>query len=394
MIYAWAIATALGTACASSVAQDPSIDTTGGIRIRYETAESASAARQSDALTMRTSVGATWEPARRWSLSAEVETVTLLTGRYDDGEGPPEARPVIPDPEFVGLNQLHVDLRPTDGSSVRVGRQLISHADERFVGSIGFRQNDQSFDAARLEMQIGSAFADISYVGAIQRPLGLRGGDERLEGDAVLAKIDFPTPIGTVSGFSYHLDFADGRGNPALQGSRSHIHGLRIAGQRGPSALSASWELAAARQHDIPTGSESTYHQAQFALKRHGASVDIRFEELGDGVAPFATPLGTNRAFQGHADVFLATPTEGIRDRSVGVRTAARDVGVFKRVRLAGRYHVFDPAGAGQRYGDELDFIASATLLNARVSLERAAYHADGFDGDVTRWWATFSRSF
>lgn len=387
--------TVSGTAVLPPLPASGAIDTGLALRLRYETAESGAFPDQSEALTLRAAAFASWEPVSRVTLLGEVEAVAAIAGSYDNGEDAPEPRPVIADPGAITLNRLFAEFRPVDGASVKVGRQRIAHGEERFVGAIGFRQSDQTFDAARVEAAgpFGTTL-DVAYLDAIKRPLGVRGTDDRLDGDGLLIKVEMPSPAGTVTGFRYDLDFADGAGIPRLQGGRSETLGVGIDGRRGEGSVSISWSGAYARQRDDVTDTTARYSKAQIAAHHRGGFLDVRYERLGDGAAPFSTPLGTNRAFQGHADVFLVTPPEGIEDFSIGFRTPPRDAVGLSRIAFGGRYHRFDPAGDGGRYGDEWDLILSARRAGFLMSVERAAYRADGFGVDLTRWWVTVARKF
>ena len=64
---------------------------------------------------------------------------------------------VVADPEALELNRLQ--LAWTDKSAnATLGRQRIVLDDGRFVGSVGFRQNEQTFDAVRLGYTGSEAF--------------------------------------------------------------------------------------------------------------------------------------------------------------------------------------------------------------------------------------------
>src|SRR3546814_15997489 len=69
----------------------------------------------------------------------------------------------IADPQNIELNRLHLQYRGVEGSIVTVGRQRINLDDQRFVGSVGWRQNEQTFDAARLESTFGPVQVDATY---------------------------------------------------------------------------------------------------------------------------------------------------------------------------------------------------------------------------------------
>ncbi|MEZ5303023.1 MAG: alginate export family protein [Verrucomicrobiales bacterium] len=54
-----------------------------------------------------------------------------------------------------------------------VGRQEIALGDQRFIGTVGWRQNEQTLDAARLRFQPHSdLWIDYAYVWRVNRIFG------------------------------------------------------------------------------------------------------------------------------------------------------------------------------------------------------------------------------
>ena len=88
-------------------------------------------------------------------------------------------------------------------------------------------------------------------------------------------------------------------------------------------------------------------------------SLRIDNEQLSSnhGKYAFQTPLGTNHLFQGWADVFLVTPTQGMQD------TFVTFAGSVEKAKLMAEYHVFKSdekyqtlnGQLGDKYGSEFD---------------------------------------
>ena len=55
---------------------------------------------------------------------------------------------MVPDPENIELNCLQIAWQK-NGNGIVLGRQRINLDDQRWVGSVGWRQNEQTFDAVR-----------------------------------------------------------------------------------------------------------------------------------------------------------------------------------------------------------------------------------------------------
>jgi hypothetical protein len=105
----------------------------------------------------------------------------------------------------------------------------------------------------------------------------------------------------------------------------------------------------------------------------------------------FITPLGTNHAFQGWADIFLVTPDNGIRD-VFGTLTTTLDRG---SVALTGVYHDFYNDTGNIHYGNEWDFMATKKFGKHYTLLTSYAYYnADHFDTDTQKIWVSGNINF
>ena len=150
-------------------------------RLRYETVDQANIAKKADALTLRTRFG--WETGEFNNFRGliEVEDVRQLGAeRYNIAVPGPggvslngkTTYPIINDPEVTELNRLQVSWTPNGMFSTTVGRQRILFDDQRFVGNVGWRQDEQTFDAARFDVGYGKFKATYVYVDKVNRVLG------------------------------------------------------------------------------------------------------------------------------------------------------------------------------------------------------------------------------
>ena len=122
-------------------------------------------------------------------------------------------------------------------------------ADQRFVGPASFRQNEQTFDAARVQWTRGRLSADLAYAWSDRTVNGTRGTGARqtaVDGDNLFALLGYRTDIGTLTGFAYLVD----QDEAVVQGFRlsSQTYGLRFSGSvdlRPGTKLgdTASWGL-------------------------------------------------------------------------------------------------------------------------------------------------------
>jgi hypothetical protein len=99
--------------------------------------------------------------------------------------------------------------------------------------------------------------------------------------------------------------------------------------------------------------------------------------------------LATLHAFQGWADVFLATPPDGIRDVYAGVTYQTRPWRAEQPVSFTLRAHDFADDGGSAEFGSEVDAVVRIPLTR-ELSLEAKAARFDGDDprfADRNKFW-------
>src|SRR3546814_7960700 len=96
------------------------------------------------------------------------------------------------------------------GTVLTVGRQRINLDDQRFVGSVGWRDNEQTFDVVRIEnSSIRNLKIDLTYAWSDRTIWGIDGvgaNQQAVSGDNVFANVAYKTPVGTLTGFAYLVD--------------------------------------------------------------------------------------------------------------------------------------------------------------------------------------------
>jgi hypothetical protein len=361
------------------------------LRPRYESA-AQSGAPDAEALTLRTRLG--WRTAKWRNLEAliEFEDVRALTGDYNDGVPPAEPFATIADPEGTEINRLQLAWTPNDKAAVTLGRQRIVFDDQRFIGAVAWRQDEQTFDALRLDADFGAIDIAYAYVDHVNRVFG-EALDWESESHLVNASYAFGAPM-RLAAFVYALDFPD----PASAAANSNItYGLRATGRFGRDALKLAYAASYALQSDYganPFSYEAEYLAAELSATWGPATARIAFESLeGDGPNQrFQTPLATLHAFQGWADVFLITPNDGIDDLngSLILRPAWRSDHLFN-IEFLVRAHEFEAERTGADLGSEIDLSASAHFTEKLSGLIKYAdYDGTGAPVDTTRVWVGF----
>lgn len=379
-----------GTAHAEEVVLKP----LGEARLRYENVDQDGLAADADAFTLRVRAGVEAK-AGRWSALVEGQGNLAIIGDYFDGLHGAATWPLVADPKNIAL--ARAQLRYAEPTfAVTAGRQRIGFDDERFVGSVGFRQNGQSYDAVRAEITpVKGVKADLSYAWSVRTIWGIDGAGARqqaVSGDNLFANLSAQTPAGKIAAFAYLVD----QDEAAIQGFRmsSQSYGVRLDGSQPLGKAKLAYQLSYARQsdwHRNPNDYAADYWLADVAVDLGGPRVGAGYEVLGagDGVAltSFQIPLATGFKFQGWADKFLVTPPDGVRDLYASAGWGWKAVGPLRAVTLQAVYHDYRSDRASRSYGDEIDLLASARLGKFTASARYAHYDADTFATDTDKFW-------
>ena len=390
------------------VRPDPVV--TGHVRLRYERADDDGFENAAEALTFRVRGGFETPVFTGTHFLAEFEGIAALAGDYNDAVPPAEPFPVIADAEIIELNRLQLHTELSQNAGVTIGRQRLSLDDQRFVGPVAFRQNEQTFDAVRFEAgSLGPFSLDAAYIRRVNRVFGRNSPVGRFVGDSLYIRGGAASPIGEISGYYFGLDletdeeFPD---DPVEERARrnansSQTAGVRIDGKRYWGETGLRWTGAYARQWDFADNAvdfTADYWLGAVAFDHGAVSGAVRYESLGGdkngGAAAFQTPLGTLHLFQGLADIFLTTPTDGIEDVSLELRYRFGSIGPVRKIGAFARGHRFSAQRIDLRYGRELDLGVKAVVEGVVVSAELAVYEADAFASDSRRLWMTLERQF
>ncbi|CAM2065275.1 hypothetical protein SCOR_07840 [Sulfidibacter corallicola] len=356
------------------------------LRFRYEHVDQTGLDKEAHAATLRTRLGFETASYRGFQFLVDFENITV-TGptRYNDTTGNEPTRPVVADPEDTELNRAQLTYRWAKGQRLVVGRQRIIHDQARFVGNVGWRQNEQTFDAVTFAHdKLGPFKVTASYLDNVNRIFGEHhpsNGDLRLQGYLAHA-VTKPWAGASLSLFFHGLD-------PVHRPAAAHRNlGFRVKGAWPPKSAkgACTYRLSWVDQQDFADGDPAidvAYLDLGLGYKRGPFSITAGWEVLeGNGEYGFSTPLATLHAFNGWADVFLNTPVFGLEDRSLAA--AYKDRG-WKVIVVA---HQFEAESEDVDYGDEIDLlIAKSVTKKLGVGLKAARYEADLWASDRTKVW-------
>ena len=371
---------------------DLQIDPVADFRLRYEAVDQSGAASSADALTARARLGVS-ASKNGWQILVEGEGTLALIDDYNDTipSNGIEPFPVVADPDSIGLNRVSAGYMQ-DGNGVTVGRQRIIHGNARFVGNVGWRQNEQTFDAVRAQAALGPVSLDASYSISQRTIFGSESPNSHFDGEFILLNASANLKIVDLTTFGYIVDY-----DKRLAFS-SQTFGVTAKAILPVTGLSPSITLGFATQSDTggnPLNYSANWYHAELGADIAGFTLAAGYEELGSdgGFAAFQTPLATLHAFNGWADIFLVTPANGLRDYYARV---GRGIGIpgLGNVKAALAYHQFDSDFGGLDYGTEWD--ASLGFKIGRVGLlaKYADYNASGFAVDTEKFWLQAQISF
>lgn len=380
----------LPLAIAASPAMAQEIKPIVDARLRYEEVDQTGFAQDADALTLRLRAG--FELQRGdFALLAESEGTLALAERYNSSVNGRTAYPTVADPENVEINRIQLQYRGIKDTLVTAGRQRIALDDQRFVGNVGWRQNEQSFDAVRVESKaLGPVAIDLTYAWAARTIYGVESPIAGIGGENVFAGATVKLGPVAAKGFAYLLD-QDAAGRRQFS---SQTYGGRATTTLPLGLAKLSLTASYARQsdwRDNPNRYAADYWLAdgQVQLKAFGLSggYEVLGGDKGLANTSFQTPLATLHKFQGWADKFLVTPADGIRDLYAG-GSYALALGKAPTVTLQAIWHRFDSDRNARRYGEEWDLqLGFKPAKHLAALIKYADYRAASFATDTRKLW-------
>ncbi len=368
------------------------------VRYRYEFVDQDGIAKDANASTARLRLDYGTGAWRGWTGYAEYDYVFhVLVSDFNSGAGTSPGRgeyPVVADPSGADLNQLYVDYAPGDAWKLRFGRQRILLDNQRYVGHVGWRQNEQTYDALTFFVNsLPRTKLSYSYVAWVRRIFGERtpSGRNKTDHHLLNAKVSLNRDW-SLSPYVYYLDYE----YPEDAANSTVTAGLRLAGTVAgvDGKLAVAGEIATqadAGNNPVDYDARYLHFDALWAIG-NGLSLGLGYESLGGSSAPggaFRTPLATLHKFQGWADRFLSTPNGGIED---AYATVAYTLGDWT---LTAVYHDFSAETGGGDYGSEID-VSAARRFGERYGLllKAASFSGESGFADTAKVWLQLTADY
>lgn len=327
---------------------------------------------------------------------AEYEGNLAMQEDYNSTRNGNTGYSTIADPDHSELNQLWISYSGVPDTVIKGGRQRIKLDDDRFIGNVGWRQMETTYDSVLIthtNQQLFGLVVNAGYIGNVQT---FTATTENI--NAPILNVNYKMgDYGNLIGYGYWLDYTEKENYE----KSSQTYGLRAACCQKDSIkisenigllYTAEWSYQSDYGHGV-----TKYQTDRINLMAGFTAFNLTFqgamEQLNGFGAnkTFDTPLGTNHAFQGWADLFLTTPKDGIRD-VFGTASAAFMQGTLN---VTAVYHDFTDDTGSLHYGKEFDAQVVKKFGKHYALLAKYAYYdADQFGTDTQKIWLQGNISF
>lgn len=361
------------------------------IRARYEFGHiNDPALESSNAFTTRERVGLM--TAEWYGLSAfvEGEFTQAIVDDYDSGPGgsttPNEPDHVgIFDPETNELNRAWVQWKGYD-TTLKGGRQRIILDNAAFVGNVGWRQNEQTYDAAMIKnSSVDGLTLFYAYANRANRIFGsdATGALRSFAGDVHLFNASYSGLEGTTfTGYAYLMDFNKTAANAGY--ISNNTFGGIVSTSFGDFTLRSEGAYQTDTDSSPVDVDDSWYAHVtgEYALGCHTLGVGWEYLDRD-----FVTPLATVHAFNGFADVFIGrriglVTNPGLNDIYLSHKWKTP----FWGINFSQFVHLFGDNNTEFDFGWEYDAVLAKKFDEHFTAIAKFAYYdADSFSYDTTR---------
>lgn len=340
-------------------------------------------AKRATAMTVRTALG--YETGNIAGLKGyiEFEDVRALVDDYHVPLVQPNPKyATVGDPELTQVNQAYLA-----GYGFKIGRQKLVIDNARFIGDVGWRQNDQTFDAI--------AYQTTSLIPATQLTTAYAtqvNGVNGQSGSISLGILDLKTSYWKNSSVGLSWIGLGGREQAgptaALKTASRQYAVLHLQGKQHQLYYDVSYGRQKSYRNSEVV--DADYRAAMIGIDIKAMKLSVQREQLDPG---FNTPLATLHAYNGWADKFLVTPVTGLTDTNIKLS------GQYSGFGLITALHRFESVTNQVHFGDELDISISKKLNQQVTGLAKLAHYqaAEGQGNlgiDQTKFWMQLEYRF
>lgn len=375
----------------------------GNFRLRYETVDLDSPiVKDATALTVRSRLGIETAPLEGFTGILEFENTTVLNGEDDYAPETVGYAPIV-DPGVTEVNRAYIRYRGVSKLDLGLGRQRIILDNQRFVGAVAWRQDEQTFDSFTANY---TGLPDWAfYYAYVDKVNGIASEEPTFNFDIDSSDSLFNVAytgfvFGKLTAYAYLLDNEESSTNlnalnPTLRYESNDTIGMRFDGvyilpTTLPIRLLYTAEYAQ-QEFTSPTGVEfdtdysfidigAGYASSVGMLTARLAQETLGSDKVGTTMQGFQTPYGTKHAFNGWVDMFLNTPAGGLQDQYVQLGADLAPYGV----KVMAFYHEYSEVDGPITGGGERDFGSEWNLqvlkqfgANYTLGIKYGDYKAD-----------------
>lgn len=369
------------------------------MRYRYEFVDQDPFSENAKASTLQTRLGFKTSSFRGFSGLIEFEDVHAIgNDRYNSTINDKLRYPVVADPENTELNQGFLLFEGIPDLEVKAGRHTLVLDNARFIGDVGWRQNNQTFDGGTVtfspveDLSLFYGYTlNVNRIFSDEHPMGDLNSDIHMF-NAAFSGLN----AGKVTLYNYSLDIDE------ITSFSSVTTGGRFNGSQ-PLAddFKLLYDFEYAYQEDYgnnPLSYAAHYYRADIGAGFLSFTARAAIETLGsdNSVTSFSTPLATLHAWNGWADQFLTTPAGGLVDRYALLSYTASNIHkAIDNTVLTLVYHDFSSDEGSIDYGDEWDVDITRKISdNFSLGARYARYSADEFAEDTEKLIFSLSGQF
>ncbi|MDD2356335.1 MAG: alginate export family protein [Thiovulaceae bacterium] len=395
----------------------------GEIRPRYEYVDAQNSGKEiANAFTARTTLGVGADLFQIDGLSAFLEgsAVSNFGDRNYNGTIDGNTKyDIVADPQQARITQAYIDYK-INKTLVRAGRQDVNLDNQRFIGTVDWRQMKQTFDAVAL---VDNSIENLSLLGAyVYGVNGVKNQSFLSTAATGLSTNEAYDTSSVLLHATYKInDMLHVTAYDYMLASISDTYGAALTGNIDAGTLKLDYRAEYAKQADpsLERRSQSgasakvgisgkpeadaRYYNLDLGANVNSFLAGVNYESLGkaegSSVIGFWTPLATLHAFNGWADVFLgSTNNAGLNDANVRLGYAEKTFGKVLAV-----YHKFDAQkniGTSKDLGSEFDVSYGNKIpkINNLTALIKGAFYkggnATGFTNDKTVAWLMLDYKF
>ena len=354
------------------------------IRARYEYADTDQL-DTSQAFTVRERLGLQTQAWNGFSALIEGEFSQAVIDDYNGGAGATAdpfnlTNTLIADPETNELNQGYIQYEGYD-TIVKAGRQRIIYDNAAFIGNVGWRQNEQTYDGISIvNKSIDGLTLNYAYIAQVNRIFGSDADSPITPAFTNVQDVDASIHLFnasytgfkgvTLGGYAYIMNFKD------IGAWDNNTFGLSAKGTLGGIALYG--ELA---YQDKAAGGAiaetDAFYGHVIATKAFGTqSVSLGLEHLDAG---FQTPLATVHAFNGFADVTDAARISGAQNGLTDLYVT-HTLPIFCGIKWMNALHAFGDDEISAGYGWEYDSVLTKKFDDHFTAIAKLAVFEGGDD--------------